>query len=112
MKCIQVRVVFFGTLLFWLGRLFTRVGQKAIRQQQHLDIGTREVVAKIFQVAVIVVIFLLLLQVMGVNITALAVFGGAVGVGLGLGLQSIASNFISNSGETRLKKAAVILYSL
>ena len=32
---------------------------------------------------------------MGVNLTALAVFGGAVGVGLGLGLQSIASNFIS-----------------
>ena len=32
---------------------------------------------------------------MGVNITALAVFGGALGVGLGFGLQSIASNFIS-----------------
>jgi small-conductance mechanosensitive channel len=32
---------------------------------------------------------------MGVNLTTLAVFGGAVGVGLGLGLQSIASNFIS-----------------
>jgi small-conductance mechanosensitive channel len=32
---------------------------------------------------------------MGINLTALAVFGGAVGVGLGLGLQSIASNFIS-----------------
>jgi hypothetical protein len=30
-----------------------------------------------------------------VNLTALAVFGGAVGVGLGFGLQSIASNFIS-----------------
>jgi small-conductance mechanosensitive channel len=30
-----------------------------------------------------------------VNLTALAVFGGAVGVGLGFGLQAIASNFIS-----------------
>lgn len=37
----------------------------------------------------------MLLNILGINLTTLAVFGGAVGVGLGLGLQSIASNFIS-----------------
>lgn len=90
-----VRVLVFGALLFWLGRISNQAGQKAIRQQQHLDIGTREVFAKLYQVTLFVVIFIILLQIMGVNITALAVFGGAVGVGLGFGLQSIASNFIS-----------------
>ena len=90
-----VRVVIFGALLFWLGRISNQAGQKANRQQQHLDIGTREVFAKLYQVTLFVVIFVILLQIMGVNITALAVFGGAVGVGLGFGLQSIASNFIS-----------------
>lgn len=90
-----VRVIIFGALLFWLGRISNQAGQNAIRQQQHLDIGTREVFAKLYQVTLFVVIFVILLQIMGVNITALAVFGGAVGVGLGFGLQSIASNFIS-----------------
>jgi len=89
------RVFLFGGILFWLGRLSNNAGQKAIRKQEALDIGTREVIAKLFQIVVFAAIFLLLLQVMGINLTTLVVFGGALGVGLGFGLQQIASNFIS-----------------
>ncbi len=90
-----IRVVLFGSILFWLGRLSNNTGQKIIRRQTDLHVGTREVLAKLFEVSVFVVIFLVLLQVMGINPTTLAVFSGALGVGIGLGLQSIASNFIS-----------------
>jgi small-conductance mechanosensitive channel len=89
------RVLFFGALLFWLGRASNNVGKDIIRSQHKLDISTREVFTKLFEVGLFSIVFILLLNIMGVNLTALAVFGGAVGVGLGLGLQSIASNFIS-----------------
>jgi small-conductance mechanosensitive channel len=89
------RVLIFGSFLFWLGRTSNTFGKSVIRKQASLDVSTKEVLSKVFEVGLFCIVVLLLLNVMGVNLTTLAVFGGAVGVGLGLGLQSIASNFIS-----------------
>ncbi|SHE79538.1 Mechanosensitive ion channel [Microbulbifer donghaiensis] len=90
-----VRTLIFGSLLFWLGRVSNSTGQTIIRKQETLDIRTKEVLAKLFEVMLFFIVAMLMLQLMGINLTALAVFGGAVGVGIGFGLQAIASNFIS-----------------
>lgn len=90
-----LRVLIFGSFLFWLGRASNTFGKSVIRNHASLDVPTKEVFSKLYEVALFCIVALLLLNVMGVNLTTLAVFGGAVGVGLGLGLQSIASNFIS-----------------
>ena len=84
-----------GGVLFWLGSILNALVKETIRNRHALDVGTRELVIKLFQIGLYVGIFLLLLGAMGINLTALAMFGGALGVGLGFGLQKIAANFIS-----------------
>ena len=51
--------------------------------------------AKLLKLVLLSVAVLFALSTMGVDLTALAVFGGAVGVGIGFGLQRIFANLIS-----------------
>jgi len=90
-----IKAAIFGAMLFWLGRQSNAAGQTAIRKQKSLDLGMQELVSKLFQIVLFIVIGIVFLQVLGIDLTALAVLGGAIGVGLGFGLQQIASNFIS-----------------
>jgi small-conductance mechanosensitive channel len=89
------KAALFGGILFWLGRTSTTAGQRVIRDQQAIDIQTRELAAKALEILIFAIVALLLLNILGLDLTTLAVFGGALGVGLGFGLQQIASNFIS-----------------
>jgi small-conductance mechanosensitive channel len=90
-----IKAAVFGGLLFWAGRVSSNAGQKVIREQQSVDIQTRELAAKALEFGVFAIVALLLMNVLGLDLTTLAVLSGALGVGLGFGLQQIASNFIS-----------------
>lgn len=90
-----LRAFLLGAVVIWLGVFFNRRGISAISKQQRFDNRTKAVLSKVYQVVIFCVVAIIVLQLLGINLTTLAVFGGAVGVGLGLGLQTIASNFIS-----------------
>ncbi len=89
------RAVIAGSVLFWLGRWSADQGTTYIRAQETIRPPTRELAAKALELAIFLVVGLVLLNIMGLDLSALALLGGAVGVGLGFGLQKIASNFIS-----------------
>lgn len=90
-----IRGVIAGAVLFWLGSWSNRQSASYIKAQEELRPATRELAVKAVEVMVFGAAFLLLLSIMGIDLTAVAVLGGALGVGIGLGLQQIAANFVS-----------------
>ena len=90
-----IRGLVAGSLLFWLGSWSNRQSAGYIKAQDELRPATRELAVKAIEVAIFGAAFLLLMSIMGIDLTAVAVLGGALGVGIGLGLQQIAANFIS-----------------
>ena len=90
-----VRGVIAGALLFWLGQWSNSQTAAIISQKQEMRPSIRQLLIKTVEFIIFAVAFLLLMNIMGINLSALAVLGGAIGVGLGFGLQKIASNFIS-----------------
>ncbi len=90
-----VRLGIFGALFFYLGNISNTKGQSAIRSQEGLDAGVREIVAKLFQILLFIILFVLILSFAGIPLSGLVVIFSAVGLGIGFGLQPIAANFIS-----------------
>jgi small-conductance mechanosensitive channel len=79
----------------WLTNLASDQLKNTIKNIKTLRGGTKEILLKAVDFSLYVIAGLIVLNILGIDLSTLAVFGGALGVGIGFGLQKITSNFIS-----------------
>lgn len=80
----------------WYGsRTLERTILRAGGRRKAVNHATLYALARIVRYALITLGVIIGLNVVGIDLTALALFGGAIGIGIGLGLQTIFSNFVS-----------------
>lgn len=82
-------------ILLWLAGAISKVVEHRLDASSSLSPSARVLLGKFIKVVLIVIAILAALESIGIDLTALAVFGGAIGLGIGFGLQKVISNLIS-----------------
>lgn len=82
-------------LSLWLANVLASFLDKRLETAENVSPAMRVLSVKLLNIGLITAAFLITFSAVGIDLTALAVFGGALGVGLGFGLQKIFSNLVS-----------------
>ncbi len=90
-----VKAIIVLMIVFWISSLVSKKSKSYVDNSKSINSSTKSIIAKFIDIIIYGIVIIILLKTFGVDMTTLAVIGGAVGVGIGFGLQKIASNFIS-----------------
>ncbi len=91
----MIKAAVLGALIFWMASAIARFLDHKVHKAADISPAFQELLAKSIKVVLFVVAFLLVLGLTGIDLTGIAIFGGAIGVGVGFGLQTVVSNLIS-----------------
>ncbi len=87
-------VVIFGLLLWFVG-FISKILERLFNRSGSLTSSQKVLFSKLSNILLYSFAVFIALNTAGLDLTALAVFGGALGLGIGFGLQKIFSNLIS-----------------
>lgn len=89
------KAVFILAVLLWAATLLSSVLEARLRHSPNLTPSVKVLFGKLLKFSLITIAVLAAVSATGVDLTVLAVFGGALGVGIGLGLQNVVANLFS-----------------
>ena len=89
------KALFIILVLFWLSSISLGFIEKRIASIKFISSNSRVLVLKAIQFVIYFFLILFSFKLIGIDLTAVAVVGGAIGIGVGFGLQKITSNYIS-----------------
>jgi len=87
--------VFALAVLLWLATIVSETLESRLRHSPNLTPSVQVLFGKLLKFSLITIAVLAAISTTGMDLTALAVFGGALGVGIGLGLQRVVANLFS-----------------
>lgn len=82
-------------ILLTATRLLSNTAERSLQSATDLTPSARVLLVKVIKVILIALAILIGVTTAGIDLSALAIFGGALGLGIGFGLQKVISNLFS-----------------